>query len=1470
MANTSFDGLTIEIGADTRSLQRALKQMKGVVGGVDKELRRLKGLLDFDGGDLASAARRAELLGEKAGAAASNMKEVARYAAAAGKRVADGFGGKTVKQLAESTSNARTELARLTAEYNEVDRAIRTIKQDVAKANGVANAQNLTGRKLDSVIDDLRMMGKVSESAQAQLKKLADQHVRLQSQMGSMELAARYADATSEIRRQRAEVVKLSSAWASESVAYREATEGGGFAAQARQLEQLSAASKEAMANMRQLGGKATMAVLERELSAVQNRVKSLGIAVGDVRGASMEQLERSTEQAAQAASKAQSAYASMEGRITAARQRMAELAAQIARVEAAGGDSSKLSNRMSNYARYVERATTSLGSMRQAAKAADEAFAGAKMAVDMKQAEERAAQLAAQLRKVKAVGTQASKTLNGMANLRTAGYAMYNVSGMASLAASYAVQSADQIDAAYRDMRKTVNGTDEQFEALKESAIEFSRTHVTSADQILEIQAMGGQLGIAADSLGEFAKVVSNIDVATNIDADDAAVMLGKLQGVTNMSTDDFERFGDSLVRLGNNFPALESDIMEIDTRFAGVGTTVGMSNQEMLAWSTAATATGQKAEAAGSSMQRFISYMETAVTKGGSKLKAWAKVAGVTSDQLKEMWKKSPSDAMQAFVVGLDGIKKSGGSVNQTLADLGITNVRDKQLLAGLANTTDILSKALDQSADAWRDGGDAQAEADKKAQGFSGQLSKMKNNAQALASEVGESLAPALGTLADGFSDLTGWYKSLSSGQKAAINAIGAFTAAAGPMTVMIGTIGHGIGTMRRSVSDAALKMLEMGTAGSDVMRNLRGVETATELAAASQGVLGTEAEKSAKKLQRHAAMTKLGSAAMTAAKGAAVGLAVAGIALLVTKLADAYQKSQDFRTATEGMTEAAGAATGSVSDQANSLSTLYQNTGKAAQSWDDFVESQKQHAEAMQEANKTYLETSSSLNTAKAAIDRYAGVSDLTTEQQGQLKAAIERVNSACGTQYKVVDAANGKISDSAGHYDKAKAKAGEYVKQIDKLIEKKKEEARANALNSKIQEAEAAKQDAQAQYAAALKNYNDALKMDEQSGGATWQQTVKAKQALDDAAKAVDAATQSANTAYKQLGDVEAQTSKAGDALYDATWGKSEQMSQNLIANGHSLDEFMSKFQEAGVTASDFAGLTQDQLDTITSKFEGNAASLQAGFAEAIGGSDKDVQQLILTLAGAGVSFGTLRDIGSEQLKALSDACGGNVNTMVAILSGLNGIKLDPKRLKVNDDGSITYYAKKLSKLDRQKLKDKGFQVNDDGTITITKKQVDELNNDLAGSKLDKKGKITVDTSKYKQGTEDAARAAARVLSFNATVGVNAKVKQTKQAKGGIFDGKRIHRFAGGGIVNRPTPVMGGLGIAGEAGAEAIIPLDNKRYVRPFARAVASMVGGGPSTYNVSVNVQCRTDADATEIAREITRSLKRVKMNGGR
>lgn len=79
------------------------------------------------------------------------------------------------------------------------------------------------------------------------------------------------------------------------------------------------------------------------------------------------------------------------------------------------------------------------------------------------------------------------------------------------------------------------------------------------------------------------------------------------------------------------------------------------------------------------------------------------------------------------------------------------------------------------------------------------------------------------------------------------------------------------------------------------------------------------------------------------------------------------------------------------------------------------------------------------------------------------------------------------------------------------------------------------------------------------------------------------------------------------------------------------------------------------------------------------------------------------------------------------------------------------------------------------------------------------------------------------------------------------AKGGVFDQSNIVPFARGGIVNRPTlfPFARGVGLMGEAGPEAIIPL--RRGRNGNLGVAASGAGGG----DVYVTINNHTDSQVT-------------------
>ncbi|MYZ50341.1 phage tail tape measure protein [Rhizobiales bacterium L72] len=99
------------------------------------------------------------------------------------------------------------------------------------------------------------------------------------------------------------------------------------------------------------------------------------------------------------------------------------------------------------------------------------------------------------------------------------------------------------------------------------------------------------------------------------------------------------------------------------------------------------------------------------------------------------------------------------------------------------------------------------------------------------------------------------------------------------------------------------------------------------------------------------------------------------------------------------------------------------------------------------------------------------------------------------------------------------------------------------------------------------------------------------------------------------------------------------------------------------------------------------------------------------------------------------------------------------------------------------------------------------------------------------------------------------------------AAGGAFSGGRVRAFASGGIVAAPTyfPMRGGLGLMGEAGPEAVLPLSRGPDGRLGIRA-----GGGAGGISVTLNVTARDAESFRRSEAELTALLARAVARGQR
>ncbi|MCJ2126544.1 phage tail tape measure protein [Methylobacterium sp. J-077] len=130
----------------------------------------------------------------------------------------------------------------------------------------------------------------------------------------------------------------------------------------------------------------------------------------------------------------------------------------------------------------------------------------------------------------------------------------------------------------------------------------------------------------------------------------------------------------------------------------------------------------------------------------------------------------------------------------------------------------------------------------------------------------------------------------------------------------------------------------------------------------------------------------------------------------------------------------------------------------------------------------------------------------------------------------------------------------------------------------------------------------------------------------------------------------------------------------------------------------------------------------------------------------------------------------------------------------------------------------------------------------------------------------------AARAATGPIRSGITGLVNAVLgagagSETGFARGGLFRGGRVQPFATGGVVAAPTyfPMAGGAGLMGEAGPEAILPLNRG----PDGR-LGVAAGAAPRPVSVTVNIATPDPGAFRRSEAQVTASLARAVARGQR
>lgn len=574
------------------------------------------------------------------------------------------------------------------------------------------------------------------------------------------------------------------------------------------------------------------------------------------------------------------------------------------------------------------------------------------------------------------------------------------------------ATKTAIDFEDAWTGVTKTVNATPQQFEKINAGLKDLAQNTSSTYQDIAHYAELAGQMGIPTDSIVGFTKTITELGDTTNLVGEEAAQSIAKFSNVmvsqSKKTNTYYSRLGSTIVDLGNKFSTTEADIMDMATRLGVAGKMVGLNSNQVLGLSTALSSLGIEAAAGGSSVSKMLKTIDLSVSTGDKKLQKFAEVSGMTSQQFQKAWGE---DAAGTFLKFVEGIGKSA-DVTKTLDELGIKEVRQAQSMGALAQSSDVLARALNVSQNAWQANSAMATEAEKRYGTLKSQMSQTWEAVKQAADELGQAFTPTLTSILKVVKKTANAFSNLDDGTQETIAKLLLLTAASYPTAKGLGKIFSGA---KKLTNGFGIVSSWVGkTAGE--LNNLSGPVDKTN------GLL----TKLFKKTGVTTEALKNSSIALGGV-GIAVGLAAAEIAVLVPMFEKANKKALENAVKNDAVAQS------------------YLKVVDSVSSFNKKIDEYKEKTETILATNEQNISQSNSL---MRTIEQLNGVENKNTIQKQMLQEAVNQLNEIYPDLGLTIDSNTGKVADNTGKVFENNQALEEYIQKVQEAA---KQEAYAEAI-----------------------------------------------------------------------------------------------------------------------------------------------------------------------------------------------------------------------------------------------------------------------------------------------------------------------------------------------------------------------------------------------------------------------------------
>ncbi len=307
---------------------------------------------------------------------------------------------------------------------------------------------------------------------------------------------------------------------------------------------------------------------------------------------------------------------------------------------------------------------------------------------------------------------------------------------------ALFSVREAVNFEAAMADVAKVVNASDSEIKQLGGTISEMTRKIPRSAEELAEIAAAAGQLGVKKEDIAGFVENVAKMSTAFGMSAEEAGEAVGKIANIYHLSGENLEGFGDTINTLGNNMAAKEPEIIDAMMRIGSTADQFGLATHEAASLSAALIALGKPPEVAGTAINAMLTKLATAGEQGKGFQEALAGM-GISAEDLAAKIQEDAGGALLGFLGTLETLDSSEKA--KVLTKLFGTEFQDD--VGALVGSLGEYRKALGLTKDSTAIAGSMTKEFEARLETTKEQFALLKNAVSEVARNFGAVFLPAI---------------------------------------------------------------------------------------------------------------------------------------------------------------------------------------------------------------------------------------------------------------------------------------------------------------------------------------------------------------------------------------------------------------------------------------------------------------------------------------------------------------------------------------------------------------------------------------------------------------------------------------------------------------------------------------------------------------------------------------------------